>query len=76
MGHTPQDQDMGEAGHFMHDPDEKRAALADFGGGWFVLWRDAAHRIGDEAINQLQAILGMGLISPFGKTKFDQAFIE
>ncbi len=55
---------------------EKRAAAANFSWRRLVLWRHAAHRIGNRARDKPQTIVAARLIIACGEAEIDQRCIE
>ena len=76
MGNAPQGQDHFQVFHALDGLQQVRPALFDFLTGWLVLWRQAAHRIGYQAIVQGQAVVGPGEVSAARQPVVDHGLVQ
>src|SRR5215472_9630014 len=76
MRDTTKRDDRAQPRHGLDGRSKVGPAATDLCGQRLVLWRNASHRIADQAIDQLQAVVGPGLVVALGKAVFEQRRIK
>ena len=76
MGDAPKRHDRAKLRHGRNRLHQELPAGVDLGRQRLVLRRHTAHRVADPAIDQLQSIVGAGLIDAFGKAVIEQGRVQ
>lgn len=76
MSNSAQHHNGPKLGQSAQTPDQKPAACGDFRRSRLVFRRYAANRIADDAIDQLQAVIGPFVVVADREPKADQSFIK
>ena len=69
------DDDL-EIGHHRQLALQERPALGELDGQRLVLGRQAAHGIGDAAIDQMQPVVGVGAVDALGEAELQQGRVQ